>query len=73
MSSTAQDEQSSDTAMLDRKDDQRTATATPPTQHANAKPEARQPVLLQWKDREMADDLSKLMMGSTTPSKHQAN
>lgn len=38
--------------------------------HGKPKAEARVPVLLQWKDREMADDLSKLMMaGSATPRK----
>jgi hypothetical protein len=37
-----------------------------------AKVEARTPVLLQWKDREIADDLSKLMMGSTRPEKGKA-
>jgi hypothetical protein len=37
-----------------------------------AKVEAWTPVLLQWKDREIADDLSKLMMGSTRPEKGKA-
>jgi len=64
---------SNDIAMADGAHQHGTATTVPQKDHNKPKPEVRKPVLLQWKDREMADDLSKLMMNSTGSEKNNAD
>lgn len=75
MATAEQHKKSEDTVMADEVKNHRSAATSVQKQPPNAKQssryEAHQPVLLEWKNREVADDLSKLMM-STAPKKSQA-
>jgi hypothetical protein len=67
MPTSASGESGTDTNMVDVASSHR--TTGPRQEEIHGMTEARIPVLLQWKDREMADDLSKLMMIGIATSK----